>query len=426
LQKLYSQASKRGTFLFMSDYIPRLVDQPIADLLASAPAIMLTGPRASGKTTTALRHVVDTVRLDRPGEAVAFQADPDAALAAQSTPLLIDEWQLVPEVLGAIKRAVDIDSTPGQFVITGSVRADLDDQTWPGTGRVIRVPVWPLAQRELLRRGGGPGLLDQILEHGLDAALAPVDPPDLPGYLELAAAGGLPSAVLTADASYRRRWYASYLEQLVTRDAAGIDGGRDPVRLRRYLDVLAENTAGLPSDTVLLEAGSINARTAAAYDRLLQALSILDIIPAWSTNRLKRLTLRGKRYLTDTGLTAAALRIDARDMLRDGALLGRMLDAYVTAQIRTELASSDAMPRLHHLRDRVGHEIDLLLDYGRRGIIALEIKASSAPTRADAKHLIWLQKELPAFRAGIVLHTGRRVYRLHDGIAAIPIATLWR
>jgi predicted AAA+ superfamily ATPase len=386
---------------------------------------MLTGPRATGKTTTASHHVSDIVRLDRPGEAAAFRADPDAALAAQATPLMVDEWQVVPEVLGAIKRAVDEDPRPGRFLITGSVRADLDDQTWPGTGRVVRVPVWPLTQRELTGHVGTTGILDRILDEGIDAVSAPNDPPDLPGYLGLAAAGGLPPAVLSADPLFRRRWYDSYLEQLVTRDAAGLDAGRDPVRLRRYVDVLAENTAGLPADVTLVEAGSLNVRTAGAYDRLLEALGVLDVVPAWSTNRLKRLTQRGKRYLTDTGLTAAALRVDAHDMLRDGALFGRILDAYVAAQVRAEIAVSAAMPRRHHVRDRDGHEIDLLLDYGRRGLIAIEVKATAAPTRTDAAQLIWLRERVPAVRAGLVLHTGQRVYRLHEGIAALPIAALW-
>jgi uncharacterized protein len=387
---------------------------------------MLTGPRASGKTTTALRHAADTARLDRPREAIAFEADPDAALAARDTPLLIDEWQIVPEVLGAIKRAVDADSRPGQLVITGSLRSDLDDQTWPGTGRVVRVPVWPLTQRELSGRAHGPGLLDRILEAGIDAAAAPNEVPDLAEYLDLSVAGGFPSAALSPDPAYRRRWHASYLEQLVTRDAAGIDGGRDPVRLRRYLDVLAENTAGLPTETALWEASSLNRRTAEVYDRLLQALGVLDIVPAWATNRIKRLTQRGKRYLTDTGLTAAALRIDTHGLLQDGNLLGRILDAYVTMQIRSEVTASDLMPRLHHLRDRDGREIDLLLDYGRLGLIAIEIKASAAPTRADAAHLIWLRDQTPGVRAGLILHTGPRTYRLHDGIAAIPISSLWQ
>lgn len=104
----------------MTEYVLRLVDALVADLMAAAPAIMLTGPRATGKTTTALRHVIDTARLDRPGEAAAFQADPDAALAARPTPLLIDEWHVVPGVLGAVKRAVDTDPRPGRYVIPTS------------------------------------------------------------------------------------------------------------------------------------------------------------------------------------------------------------------------------------------------------------------------------------------------------------------
>ena len=175
----------------------------------------------------------------------------------------------------------------------------------------------------------------------------------------------------------------------------------------------------------MLDAAAINSRTAAGCDRLLRALGVLDIVPAWSTNRLKRLTQRGKRYLTDTGLTAGALRVDAADLLREGDLLGRMIDTYVTAQVRAEIAASDLLPSLFHLRDRDRHEVDLLLDYGRRGLIGVEIKASASPTRADAAQLRWLQQQVPDLRAGIVLHTGARVYRLHDGIAAVPIAALW-
>jgi len=127
----------------MSEYRKRLLDPLIGNLLAELPAVMLVGPRATGKTTTAARHASTIVRLDHPAESAAFRADPDSVLRGLAEPVLLDEWQAVPEVLGAVKRAVDADSRPGRYLLTGSVRADLEAATWPGTGRVVRVAMYP-------------------------------------------------------------------------------------------------------------------------------------------------------------------------------------------------------------------------------------------------------------------------------------------
>ena len=133
-------------------YIPRYIDGALDALLAELPALMLTGPRGCGKTTTALRRAVSVLRLDRPDEAGAFRAAPDAVLAAQSSPVLIDEWQAVPESMGAVKRAVDARPGAGRFLLTGSIRARLDDSGWPGTGRVVPLPMYGLTVGELQHR----------------------------------------------------------------------------------------------------------------------------------------------------------------------------------------------------------------------------------------------------------------------------------
>lgn len=83
--------------------------------------MLINGPRAAGRTTTARQHATSEVRLDQPVQAAAFQADPDAALRGRPEPVLLDEWQAVPEVLGAVKRSVDDDPRPGRFILTGSV-----------------------------------------------------------------------------------------------------------------------------------------------------------------------------------------------------------------------------------------------------------------------------------------------------------------
>lgn len=97
----------------MGTYVPRLLDSELREVLASHPAVLLVGPRACGKTTTTRRHCRSLLRLDVPSQAAVVRADPDAALRRLDEPILIDEWQLVPEILGAVKRAVDDDPARG-------------------------------------------------------------------------------------------------------------------------------------------------------------------------------------------------------------------------------------------------------------------------------------------------------------------------
>ncbi len=106
------------------------------------PAVLIVGPRGCGKTTTAERHAASVLRLDRPAERAVVEADPDAGIASGSRPLLIDEWQLAPDVLTAVKRAVDRDFTAGQFILTGSSATDLTASGRPATGRLARLSSW--------------------------------------------------------------------------------------------------------------------------------------------------------------------------------------------------------------------------------------------------------------------------------------------
>lgn len=230
-----------------ADYIPRLADTRLEELFAELPALLMVGPRAAGKTTTARRHARTVVRLDSEAEAAAFRADPDVALRALATPVLLDEWQAVPGVLGAVKRAVDDETGAGRFLLTGSVRADLDTQTWPGTGRLVRVQMYGLTVRELAGRAAGESFLDRLARADIDALPPATDPPDLLGYVELALRGGFPEAALQLADANRRAWLEGYVDQLLTRDIETLYGHRDPRLLRRYFEALALNnrrTAG--------------------------------------------------------------------------------------------------------------------------------------------------------------------------------------
>ena len=347
---------------------------------------MLVGPRAVGKTTTAVRHARSIVRLDRDAEAIPFLADPDAALEGLPEPVLLDEWQVVPGVLGAVKRAIDADARPGRFLIAGSVRSDVDSGAWPGTGRLVRLKMYGLTVREQLERIARESLIERATS---GQELVPADDtPDVRGYVELALRGGFPELALAIPQAARLVWLESYVEHLLTRDVEDVGTHRDAGRLRRYLEAYAINTAGIVDEVTLCQAAGISRPTAVAYERLLRDLVVVDPVAAWTTNRLKRLVLAPKRFLVEPAMVGAVLGMDADDVMRDGHVLGRLLESFVASQLRPELTVAGTRPRLFHVRQQQGRfEIDLLAEVGARRVIAIEVKASAAPRVDDAKHV---------------------------------------
>jgi len=123
----------------------------------------------------------------------------------------------------------------------------------------------------------------------------------------------------------------------------------------------------------------------------------------------------------------AALRASVSGVMRDGNLLGRVLDKFVAAQLRPETVISAERPRLHHLRTHDSRqEIDIIIELGARRIIAIEVKADAAPSEHDSRHLAWLRDSHDAdFLAGVVFHTGPRLYAIGERIIAAPISVLW-
>lgn len=413
----------------LPEYRIRLVDGHLDQLLEQLPALLVVGPRAAGKTTTMDRRASSRVQLDLDAQAAAFRADPVAALRARPEPILLDEWQNVPGVLAAVKGAVDSDPRPNRFYVTGSVHAEIENVVWPGTGRLVRVAIYPMAIREQLGRVDGSTVFDRIAAG--EELIAPSDPPDLRGYVEMALQSGFPTAALELTGAARTAWLASYIDDLVTHDIEQFEKPtgrhRDPTRLRSYLEAYALNSAGLTEHKAIYDAAEINKVTAMSYERLLTDLLVVEQVPAWSSNRLRRLVRQPKRYMVDAALIAAALRLDEEGVIADGDILGRVLDTFVASQLRPEAAVSHSRPRLHHLRTEGGRqEIDLLAELGGQRVIGFEVKASAAPVAADAKHLVWLRDILgDRFLAGVVLHTGPSAFELDHRIQAAPIAALW-
>src|SRR5665647_2371746 len=410
-------------------YRERLVDPLLDHLLTQLPGLQIVGPRAAGKTRTFARRAATVIRLNAEAEAAAFEADPDSALEGLAEPVLLDEWQEVPGVFGAARRAIDADPRPNRFYLTGSVNAELENEVHEGTGRLVRFAMHPMSIREQIGDVSTPTFFDKL---AAGAPLrVPADTPNLRGYIELALASGLPFIALRLDGRARRIALEGYLESLLTHDVEQLEKERgrryDRIRLRNYFEAYALNSGSVCDHKTIYDAAQVNRITANTYEDLLTNLFVVDQMPAWATSRLKRLVHHPKRYVVDAALMTAALRIDTAGIMRDGNLLGRVLDTFVAAQLRPEVLVSEGAPRLYHLRTEQGrHEIDLIAELGGQRLIGMEIKANAAPDGGDAKHLFWLREKLAGtFVAGVVFHTGPRLYEIGEGIIAAPISTLW-
>ncbi len=244
--------------------------------------------------------------------------------------------------------------------------------------------------------------------------------------MDLALGGGFPEPVLSLSERGRRRWYGGYVEQLLGRDLASLEFYADTPRLASYPRAYALGTAGVSYHATIFRAAGVNRRTAERYEGLLEALFLVESIPAWTTNRLKRLVLQPKRVVLDTGLWGSIIGVTAADVLADGDLLGRLLETFVVAQLRADLPRAPGV-RLHHLRTEAGrHEVDLVAESGAGRVIGIEVKATAAPRPDDARHLAWLRDHLDQrFVLGVVLHTGPSAYGLGDRLVALPICALW-
>ncbi|MBM7518217.1 ATP-binding protein [Nocardioides nitrophenolicus] len=394
-------------------YLPRIADEALAAAIDTFPVVMLDGARAAGKTTSAARVVTSELRFPR--DLAFVQADPGGVLADEIRPVLVDEWQLAgTELLWAAKSIVDADPAPGGFILAGSVEPEAYGPTYPLTGRSVRIALRPMTRRELEGGGAEPLWLERLLA-GQVATPGRRHPRFDIGDLAIT---GFPAAARLAGSA---DWLRSYAGTIAERS---VEDKRDPVRVNRLLRVLAECESQAVPDEYLWRSADINRVTLAAYEQMLTRTHIRADLPAWESNRIKRITTYPKRQYVDTALALALARIGPDQLRRDPALAGRFLESFVATQLRPECDRLGGV--LHHVRTKGGErEVDLLIELDH-GLVAVEVKAGVEPRPADARHLLWLREQLgDRLLATVVLHRGEATFELVDGVWAVPVTSLW-
>lgn len=419
------------------DYRRRIVDDELDELFAGLPAIAIDGPKAVGKTVSAMQRAATAHRLDDEAERAIAQADPSRLVEGEK-PVLIDEWQRLPESFDRVRRAVDDGAGPGSFLLTGSA-SPTDPPSHSGAGRIVRVRLRPmtLAERGVgsptvsLARllGGGRASVDGRTDIDLKRYVDAILESGFPGFR------GLPPRLLRAQLD-------GYLERIVDRDFEDLGRQvRRPAVLRRWMAAYAAATATTASFEKIRKAatsdrGEQPSRAGTRpYRDVLERLWILDPVPAWlpTRNRLARLSSPPRHHLADPALAARLLAVDAATLLRggaagpralrDGTLLGALFESLVTLCVRVYAQGAEAT--IGHLRTWSGdREVDLIVERGG-AIVALEVKLGQVPDDRDVRHLLWLQKELDDELAdAVVVTTGPEAYRRPDGIAVVPAALL--
>jgi len=422
------------------DYTRRWLDAELDELLGGLAAVALEGPKAVGKTATALRRARTVHALDRPGERAVVAADP-GRLVEDPPPVLIDEWQYVPEVWDRVRRAVDSDPTPGRFLLTGSA-SPVKPGTHSGAGRIVSVRMRPLALSE--RVAEPPTVSLRELLAGGRPAVAGRSSMTLAAYTDELVASGFPGLRRLPSRALRAQ-LDSYLTRIADRDFPELGHElRNPVRLRRWMAAYAaatSTTTSLEKIRRAAERGEGDTPTAKttviAYRDVLERLFVLDPLLGWqpSRNPLGQLALPPKHHLADPALAARLVGASTTSLLageaagpripRDGTQLGALFESLVTLSVRVYAQAAEAA-MVGHLRTKGGrHEVDLIVERDDGRVIALEVKLGAVPSDHDVRHLHWLAREIrDDLLDSVVITTGEEAYRRPDGIAVVPAALL--
>lgn len=419
--------------------IPRHLAAPVERALASSRIVNIVGPRQAGKTTL-VRDLIASARyvtLDDDAIRSALSSDPYGQLSLfaevakeAARPVVLDEVQRVPAITAALKRIVDADRRPGQFILTGSSDIFTSGAAYDSlAGRVATLTLRPLSAAEIF--GASPCRLLDLSTGAPDDILAALPRPRPFGRasaVDLILRGGYPE-IRGLDGPDRARRYESYLDSIIERDVAPIASVRKPDVLRRLIDQLAGRTAEELNIAGLCNALGVRKETAETYLDVLTRLGIVHRLGAWTSSSARREIRAPKLHFLDTGCAAALRGEDTACFGAGGDLeaLGHLLETFVFDEVEKSLPHLATRWRLFHWRTQ-SHEVDILAVAPGRRIAIVEVKAAASIDRRDFRHIEWFVTQGPGRGhrcMGFVVYLGKELLSFGPGRIALPLSMLW-
>lgn len=416
------------------DYMPRIVDAELDEMLDTFGAVLIEGPKWCGKTTTAGTRAASKLLLTDPARNFEnrMRAESDPALAISGkTPRLIDEWQEVPKLWDAARFECDMRSgEPGQFIFTGSATPrDGERPMHSGAGRFGRLRMDTMTLFELGESSGTVSLSGIASGREYAGLLGSLDSATIASRL---VRGGWPAVVGRSEraaASMAQR----YVEIVAEEDLSRVDGTRrDPEKVMAVITSLARNESTLATLKTLVAdlGGSVTRQTAASYISLLSRLNFVCDIPAWSPALRSPVRLResAKRHLADPSLAAAALGATSKTLLDDFKTLGLLFESLALHDLQV-YARAGGMS-LYHYHDARDLEVDAVVARPGGAWIPIEVKLSSAQLAEATENLLAVQKRMtsagnePPAAKVVIIGYGAPAHVTESGIQVVPLDTL--
>jgi len=343
-------------------FVPRALAAELGRASRTFAALILTGPRRSGKTTL-LRHVFPGASyylLEDPEIVARLRADPRTFLDEVRLPVILDEIQNVPEILNYVRARIDArPRKAGQWLLTGSQEAPLmRGVTESMAGRAAILQLLPFSTKE----------------HAKVSLLR----------------GGFPEVIARPSAA--SLWFASYIQTYLERDVRAISDIRDLSTFRRFLALVASRVGQMLNKTDLAAPLGISVPTVSQWLNILETTAQILLLPPFYENFGKRLVKTPKIHFVDSGLACHLLNIHSEVELRRSPFLGALFEGFVASEIVKHQLNHGRRRELYYFRDHQGLEVDLVVPSGNRVLSLVDAKASRSITPAMADPLVKLRR----------------------------------